>query len=230
MTRESFPPDWLERANRLALIARQLSTTVHDVNNMLQVISGHAELLVKAPDANETMLKRGQLIGSQAQRATLALAELAEFAKDAGQRDETLRLIDIGRRALAMRAHALTRLRVSSAVEGDDVRVQGNTRRLLQIALNLIVNAEQALANTQHPTLGVSVSRAGDRAALTVEDSHAGVLPKSPMLPPTHDGPYGLGIGLEVSKWLAEQQRGTLTQEVALEGRRRWTLTLPTSS
>jgi C4-dicarboxylate-specific signal transduction histidine kinase len=227
MMRESPPPEWLERANRLALIARQLSTTVHDVNNMLQVISGHAELLVSAPDANETMLKRGQLIAGQAQRATLALAELAEFAKDAGQRDETVRLIDIGKRALAMRAHALTRLRVSSAVEGDDVRVQGNTRRLLQIALNLIVNAEHALANTQHPTLGISVSRTGDRAALTVEDSHEGALLKPPMLPPTHDGPYGLGIGLDVSKWLAAAQGGTLERTTAPGGGSRVTLFLP---
>ena len=45
------PPDlpWLERANRLALIVRQLSTTIHDVNNMLVVIAGYTALLASDP-------------------------------------------------------------------------------------------------------------------------------------------------------------------------------------
>ena len=39
----TLSPPWLERANHLALAARLLAGAVHDVNNLLQVISGQAD-------------------------------------------------------------------------------------------------------------------------------------------------------------------------------------------
>ena len=225
MIRE-FSPDWLEKANRLALIVRQLSTTVHDVNNMLQVISGHAELLVTAPGATEVMLKRGGMINAQAQRATLALTELAEFAKDVSERQETVQLLEIGQRALSMRSQALSRLRVASVVEGDAISIHGNSRRLVQIALNLIVNAEKALAGRPDPRLRIAVARAGNRAELVVEDTSTAGAAKTP-LTASSDVPFSLGIGLEVSKWLAAQQQGTLEHVTLATGGSRATLSLP---
>jgi signal transduction histidine kinase len=218
MTRESFPPEWLERANRLALIARQLSTTIHDVNNLLQVISGHAELLHKAPGASDVVIRRGQTIGAQAERATTALAELAAFAKDAGDRTETVGLRDLAQRAMTMRSHSLSKLRVPVVVDGEEVKVRGSSRRLLQIVLNLIVNAEQALAGAQAPRLRVGVARAGDRAELTVEDNADARQAQDP---------YGLGIGLDVSRWLAAEQNGSLEVVTIPTGGSKVTLTLP---
>ena len=215
-----YSPEWLERANRLALIARQLSTTIHDVNNMLQVIGGHAELLVKAPEASDVMLRRGKAIGEQAQRATIALAELAAFAKDVSDRSERVGLRATAEQALAMRAQAFARLRVRPAVEGEEVMVQGNPRRMLQIALNLIVNAEEALAGTPAPQLQVGVARVGDRVELIVEDNAAGGPARSD----------GLGIGFEVSNWLASQQSGSLERVSLSTGGSRVTLSIPAGS
>jgi two-component system C4-dicarboxylate transport sensor histidine kinase DctB len=216
---ETPTPLWLERANRLALIARHLSTTIHDVNNMLQVISGHAELLVKAPGATEVMLRRGQAIGTQAQRATIALAELAAFAKDVNDQTETVGLRAVAEQALGMRAHALAKLRLSPKVEGDELRVRGNSRRLLQIALNLIVTAEQAMAGTPAPRLRVRVAAVGECAELTVEHNGTGAS-ATPDL-------YDLGVDLEVSRWLADQQGGSLEHVSLTDGGARATLSMP---
>jgi C4-dicarboxylate-specific signal transduction histidine kinase len=201
------------------LIARQLSTTIHDVNNMLQVISGHAELLVKAPGATDVMLRRGQAIGTQAQRATVALAELAAFAKDTSDRTETVDLRALAGQALAMRAPALGKLRVSASIEGDEATVRGNSRRLLQIALNLIVNAEQALAGASSPRFRVVVARVGECAELSV-DSSGGA-------PPANRDPDELGIGQSVSEWLAAEQGGSLSAITLPDGGSRATLSMP---
>jgi C4-dicarboxylate-specific signal transduction histidine kinase len=107
------------------------------------------------------------------------------------------------------------------SVEGEEVKVRGSSRRLLQIVLNLIVNAEQALAGTPAPRLRVAVARAGDRAELTVEDNGLSAGDKR--------DPYGLGIGLDVSKWLAEQQRGSLERTAFPTGGSKATLLLPPS-
>ena len=52
-------PDWLERVNRLAIIATLVPGTVHDVNNALQVISGSAELLGLSGGSAENVTRRG---------------------------------------------------------------------------------------------------------------------------------------------------------------------------
>lgn len=227
MAPTSFSPEWLERANYLALIARQLSTTIHDVNNILQVIGGHAELLQRGPGANEVSMRRGETISTQALRATSLLAELGAFARDLGDRIETVGLRDTAQRALAMRSQALSRLKVSSVLQGDELRVHGNPRRLLQIVLNLVVNAEQALTGAPLPQLRLAVALVGNRAQLTVDEN--GVTnPTTPQAPrPDGQSVPSLGIGFSVSQWLAGEHNGTLERVPLPRGGSRATLSLP---
>ena len=42
---EHPPDEWIEAANCLATVAQQLSSVVHEANNMLQVIAGSAEMI-----------------------------------------------------------------------------------------------------------------------------------------------------------------------------------------
>lgn len=227
MAPTSYPPEWLERANYFALIARQLSTTIHDVNNILQVIGGHAELLQRGPDANDVSMRRGETISTQALRATSLLAELGAFARDVGDRTETVGLRETAQRAMAMRSQALSRLKVSSVLQGDELKVRGNPRRLLQIVLNLVVNAEQALTGAPLPQLRVAIAQVADRALLTVDEN--GVANPTAVQPPPGDGQSAasLGIGFSVSQWLAAQQSGTLDRVPLPRGGSRATLSLP---
>src|SRR5215471_6328139 len=84
--------EWLERANRLALTARLLASTVHDINNALQVISGNGELLEQAPSADEKTIRRAQTIRTHARRASGVLADLMAFVKDANEQRQPIAL------------------------------------------------------------------------------------------------------------------------------------------
>jgi two-component system C4-dicarboxylate transport sensor histidine kinase DctB len=227
-------PEWLERANRLALIARVVSSTVHDVNNALQVISGSAELLEMAPGASEAVLRRGRAIGTQAKRASDLLNELSGFVRDARDRAERVGLHQVASQALAMRHYSLNKLRVTTAVEGDEVWVEANARELLQVLLNLVINAEQAIGETGEARLRVLLAREGQTATLSVEDNGAGVpadavdtLFDARMTAPGASG--DLRIGLGVSRWLAGRMNGTLTHAPADGGGARFVLSLPVS-
>jgi len=227
-------PAWLERANRLSLIARVVSSTVHDVNNALQVVSGSAELLEMAPGATEAVLRRGQAIGTQAKRASALLNELSTFVRDTRDRPERVSLQALATQALAMRHYSLAKLRVASAVEGEELFVDANPRELLQVLLNLVINAEQALAATPEGQLRIAVSRDGSHAAVTVEDTGPGVAPEAAgrlfeaeMLPPNESG--DLHIGLAVSRWLTSRMTGTLTYAPAAVRGACFTLRLPIS-
>jgi signal transduction histidine kinase len=223
---------WLERANRLALTARLLSSTVHDINNALQVISGNSELLELAPSADALVIKRGQTIRTHARRASGLLTELMAFAKDVDDRTGTVTLHAIATQAVSMRQYALTKLRVAVTVEGDEGPVTGNPRHLVQVVLNLVANAERALAGRSGATLRLHVRVDGERVSLSVSDNGPGLDPAMEArlfsaAPASVDATDGLGIGLGVSTWLAEQHGGTLTYARVPDGGSAFTLSLP---
>lgn len=211
------PPDWLERANRLALTARLLSSTVHDVNNALQVIAGSVELLQMTPAANEMVQRRITAIDTQSKRASKLLQDLTEFVRDARSAPETIDLKALAEQVVATRHYAVTKLRITASVAGEPVKVSANPKHVQQIVLNLVVNAEDA----QCSTLVIRTGRNGDQAELLVEDSGSRAMDKTAR--------ENLGIGLEVSTWLAQKNGGTVTYEPAADGFRA-KLSLPAAS
>jgi C4-dicarboxylate-specific signal transduction histidine kinase len=225
--------DWLERANRLALTSALLSTTVHEANNALQVISGSAEMLNASPPADVSG-RRTDAIGAHARRASALLAELSAFARDESTAPMVLDLAQIGQRALSLRQYALAKLKIESVFEtaGDPRTVVANQRVLLQIVLNLVLNAEQALSQKSFGRIGLSVRGESGRVTLTVDDDGPGVaadiVPRlfTPLMYAT-DG--RLGIGLAVAKQLAERYGGTVEYQPRSPGGARFTVSLPVS-
>jgi signal transduction histidine kinase len=206
-------PEWLERANRFALVSRLLSSTVHDVNNALQVIAGSVELLQMAPAASEMVQRRVVAIDTQAKRASKLLQELSDFVRDARESAERFDLAALCRQVIATRHYSLTKLRIDAAVEGDAVFVMANPRHAQQILLNLVVNSEEAQATS----LRIRVAVHGNHGTAAIEDNAAASGAQQP---------GNLGIGLEVSTWLAEKNGGSLTREPLASGSRT-TLSLP---
>jgi signal transduction histidine kinase len=208
--------EWLERANRLALTSRLLSSTVHDVNNALQVIAGSVELLQMQPAASEMVQRRIAAIDTQAKRATKLLQDLSDFARDARSAPERFDLTGLALQVLTARHYSLTKARIAATTVGDPVTVMANPRHIQQILLNLVVNAEEA----QPSALSIAVGVEGAKAVVTIEDN-------APALSRADLGPANLGIGLEVCSWLAELNGGTVVREPSPTGGSRAFLRLP---
>jgi two-component system C4-dicarboxylate transport sensor histidine kinase DctB len=225
--------DWLERANRLALTSALLSTTVHEVNNALQVISGSAEMLNTSPPADVTG-RRTDAIGAHARRASALLAELSAFARDESTAPMVLDLAQIGQRALSLRQYSLAKLKIESVFEtaGDPRTVVAHQRMLLQIVLNLVVNAEQALTKKGFGRIGLSVRGESGRVTLAVDDDGPGVAADivPGLFTPSMCATDGrLGIGLAVAKQLAERYGGTVEYHPRIPVGARFTVALPVS-
>jgi C4-dicarboxylate-specific signal transduction histidine kinase len=232
MSFQDFTPEWLARANRLATVAAVLSTTVHEANNALQIISGSAEMLGGAT-ASDVVARRSSAIGTQARRASALLAELSAFAKEDSGEGGVQNRVDaaqVAQRALAMRQYTLARLSIQSTFEGSEALppVAARPRPILQIVLNLLLNAERALTGRDGGKIAVTAASCHGRVCLTVDDNGPGVPVsardhlfelRTSLTGPTGPAGDGLGIGLPVSKWLAEREGGTLAlAESALGG------------
>jgi C4-dicarboxylate-specific signal transduction histidine kinase len=234
MTAASLSPDWFERVNRLAIIAALVPGTVHDINNALQVISGSAELLgLAAGGAAEQITRRGLAISEQARRATGSLAELTELVRDGSEGAQRFNLKELADRAVVLRQHALCKGKIEAAVDGVDVPVRANPRQVLQIVLNLVLNAERAVAGRSDARFQITTARTDRSATLTVSDNGDGVnedLRATLFAQPTSAGrnlPQQLGIGLFVSTALAARNGGQLTYAPAASGGSTFMLTLP---
>ncbi len=223
---------WLERVNRLSLLSRLVSSTLHDVNNALQVIGGGVELLQMNP-ADVGAVSRA--IGGRTESVNRLLQELSHFVRDTGSVPEAIDLRALAEQSLALRHFALSRLRATREVEGQAAIVHAVRREVLQVVLNLLVNAEMALPGVAGPRVRVVIAPAGDGAALSVEDNGPGVPAEHldglfERRPPPRENPVDrLGIGLAVSRALAERCGGTLTYTPREPTGAIFTLALPAS-
>jgi len=226
------PPDWLDRANRLATIAWLLSTTVHDANNILQVVSGNAEMVEGLAAGNEQLFKRANSIGVNARKASALLGELLDFARDGAAEPSVLDLRQIAERALALRLYAMKKLRLVGTIEGETgIRVRTHPRDFVQVVVNLIVNAERALEDRPGGTIALKVGGDAAMGTVAVEDSGPG-LPADrrdgDVFASRLDGADGrLGVGLAVARRLAEKHGGALTYAPRAGSGCVFTLSLP---
>ena len=222
--------DWLALVNRQALAVRLIATTVHDVNNILQVVSGAAEVLALDPSP-PAVAKRTTSIVGQAAAATAVLAGLTAFVRAESDARDGARPLALAQQVLAFRQHALRKGRITAVAAGDDPECAMARHRLQQVLLNLVLNAETALGGRLEARVTIAVS-AGDPVRIVVDDTGPGWAPGAagaadPWPPVPGPAPGALGLGLRVSRDLLAAVGGTLETGDAPEGGARVTISIP---
>ncbi len=142
-------------------------------------------------------------------------------------------LDDVARRAAALLAPraAEAGVTIDRAGGADALVAIGESRRMLQVAVNLVANAVRYAPRGSAVVL--SLRREGARALLTVADAGQGIAAadqarifgKFERLDPGEPG--GSGLGLYIARRLAEAMGGTLTVDSAPGEGARFTLALP---
>jgi two-component system C4-dicarboxylate transport sensor histidine kinase DctB len=144
---------------------------------------------------------------------------------------------DLTTRAVGLRTFAIGRARLTMVFEPPKtgiVDVQGHAGLLLQAVLNMIVNAEQALAGQRGGTMRVEIDPAPGWVVVRVADNGQGIDPAiaDRLFEPfatTKSREESSGLGLYVARQIAEQHGGTLMLEPASAGAS-FALRLPTLS
>lgn len=142
-------------------------------------------------------------------------------------------LADIARRAaglLSVRA-AEREVRIDKPGEGDSLPAIGEFRRVLQIMMNLLVNAIRY--SPEGGMVWIRFERDGDIASVTVADlgkgiaadDQARIFDKFERVDPNEPG--GTGLGLYIARRLARAMGGDLVVDSAPGQGARFTLTLP---
>jgi signal transduction histidine kinase len=223
--------------NRAATVVRLLSGVAHEVNNALQVIGGTTELLQAMPGLPAPVVDGLQRITVQNTRAATALQDLMTFARQKVDGSARANLREIAARSAALRSFAIGRARLSIAVDAPPTGrflVSGNAGLLQQALLNLIDNAEQALAGQQGGAIRVALEESAGYVVLRVSDNGPGVerTAANDLFTPfftTRSREEASGLGLSVARLVAEQCGGTLVLEDRGPGAT-FTMRLPAAS
>jgi signal transduction histidine kinase len=227
-------PEQLARINRVATAARFVSALAHELNNSLQVMSGLVELLAEREDLPNDVLLRIERIGTHADRASDTIRQVASYVRERPQAAERLDLGAIVDRGLKLRSYELGRAGVAIVwdVPGEPFAVRGSATDLHQAILNLLANAQEALANAATRELRLDLTRTADRIRLSIVDTGPGVPAdvRERIFDPfftTHAATGARGLGLTVAAQIAAAHGGSLSLADGKAGATTFVLELP---
>jgi len=225
----------LEEQDRLVSLGLLSASVAHELNTPLAVLHGSIEKLIETTGDQQTLERLARM-----QRVTMRLRRISEslvdFSKVRNQRMEPLAL-----RPLVDEAWGLVAIdEKSSSVEFENCvraedRATGNSDRLVQVFVNLLRNALNAI---ESPGGRIEAhSRPADRGGqhwiqITVEDNGRGIPPD--VLPDIFDAfvttrldASGTGLGLTVAEGIVTQHGGTISASNRAEGGARLEVWLP---
>ena len=196
----------VSRAERLASLGRIAASAAHEINNPLSFVTGGIEHAAAnlppsaSPEVHEAL--------ADALDGARRIRRIVEDLR-AGTRpeEEPARAVDAARaaRTALKMAEGHTRPRARVRVELPELpRVVGEESRLVQVFLNLVVNAAEAIPEGRRDAHEIAVTgrREGDAVVVEVRDTGAGIPPdllarvKEPFFTTK---PVGEGTGLGLS-------------------------------
>jgi PAS domain S-box-containing protein len=211
----------LIQAEKLAAMGQMLAGVAHELNNPLTAILGVTELVREREGLDESMKRQLDLTHRQARRAARIVQNLLEFSLPASPQRKVIDLSTIIERTLQLHEHSLRRnqVAVDFTPRSDLPPVVGDANQLIQVFLNLVSNAEQAIREVRESgRIQIRLSAASGNVIVTVQDDGVGISPEA--MPKLFDPFYttkrpggGTGLGLSICLSIAREHGGTIQAE-----------------
>jgi PAS domain S-box-containing protein len=238
VTRSKQVEEQLLQTEKLAVVGQMIAGVAHELNNPLTAILGVSDLL-RERATDDAARRQTELVQQQARRAANIVQSLLTFSRPSAAAQETISVGDLVQRALNLQQDSLrkNKIEVELRAEPEDLPpVRGDSGQLLQVFLNLIVNAEQAIRETRdHGLLRVRLGRAANMLSISFEDDGAGVPPEllhkifDPFFTTKRPG-GGAGLGLTICLAIAKEHGGTIEALNAPGGGAVFRVLLPAAS
>lgn len=209
----------LVQAGKLAALGQLVTGVAHEINNPLATIMGQAEMLSRRL-SDPGQLERVAKIADCAMRAATIVRGLQTFVRPQPNEVVPLDLRDVVSRVVAVRRDAMQFNGIALVEDLPESLplVLGDAGQLEQVVLNLVLNAEQAVATASAPRIAIGLNVHDSRVRLIIADTGPGIpadiLPRifEPFF--TTKAPnQNSGLGLSICHSIVQNHGGRLIAE-----------------
>jgi len=225
------------QSERLAAMGAMIGGVAHELNNPLTAIMGVSELL-QDTETSEGSRKQLAILQQQARRAAEIVQNLTYFSRPPAPGKSKINLVEVVERTLNLHAYSLRKnnITVDFLKEAGVPYALGDPHQLMQVFLNLILNAEHAIRDARDKgTLRIRLGKSENSVWVSFHDDGPGI-PKE-NLPSIFDPFYttkrpgrGTGLGLSICKSVMKEHSGSIEAANTPDGGAVFTVTLPVSS
>jgi len=225
----------LTQSEKLAALGQFVAGIAHELNNPLQGVLGHLELLRVTGAFPKQLRKEVQTIYREADRAAKIVRNLLVFAGSRRLARRAVSLPPILQKVIALRSAACRAADIEVVRHYDQKmpRVQSDPLLLHQVFLNIMMNAEQSIAATGRPgRIEITSTKTGDRLVTTVRDTGLGIQEEalSRIFEPfytTKEVGKGTGLGLAIAYGIVQEHGGEILAANHPDGGATFTVELP---
>jgi PAS domain S-box-containing protein len=222
----------LRQAQKMEAIGQLAAGVAHDFNNILTVIQGHAGLLQQKLEVSSSQGKSVEQITRAAARAATLIRQLLMFSRKQVMQFRYLDLNDILRNSIKMLERLVgEHVQIDFRPQSPIPAVHADASMMEQIAMNLAVNARDAMPNGGRVSITTALQtihraptpldperRDGEYLCLTFSDTGAGMDTQilSRIFEPfftTKAVGKGTGLGLSTVFGIVRQHQGWLEVE-----------------
>ena len=221
--------DELRQAQKMEAVGRLAGGVAHEFNNVLMIISGYADQILRDPELPESDRAHcGQLIEAT-RRATVLVRQLLAFSRKHPIRRQTVDINAIVKDISKMLQPLLsTRIHLVVSCPEEKLMVKADPSQLELMIMNLVINARDAMPDggilsllTSSETLREEVAlpeAPKEFVVLQINDTGIGMPPeiKQRIFEPffsTKEVGKGTGLGLSMVYGIVEQADGHITVE-----------------
>jgi signal transduction histidine kinase len=232
--------DRLTQSDKLAALGQFVAGIAHELNNPLQGVLGHLELLRVTGAFPKHLRREVQTIYREADRAARIVRNLLVFAGSRRLARRNVSLNAVLHKIMVLRQDACRAQQIELVRHYNEKlpRVKSDPLLLHQVFFNMMMNAEQAIAATGKPgriEIRTTMSAYGDRIIATVRDSGRGIPPDSltRIFEPfysTKEVGKGTGLGLAIAYGIVQEHGGQIAAANHPDGGAVFTVELPIGS
>lgn len=222
----------LIQSGKLAALGELAAGVAHEIGNPLSAISGYAQMLRKGKIGDDAKLEFLIEIEKETEFIERIISDLLDFSRPATGGPHPVDLVETLDAALkTASAHkAFKGVTVTREVDENTPAVMANRKEILQIGINLFMNAAQSMPAGGE--ISLTVTGMNDSAVFTVADRGPGVpghlLDKifDPFFTTKPTG-IGTGLGLSICYRIIEKLGGRIAYAQRPDGGAMFTVTLP---
>lgn len=206
----------LLQADKLSSIGLLAAGVAHEVNTPLAVISTYAQMLAKQVSEDDQKSRLLEKIAKQTFRASEIVNSLLNFSRTSAGEFADVDLNRVVEETVSLVQHQIERahVRIDMKLESDLPSIRGNSGKLQQVFLNLVLNARDAMEGSGG-ALTIRTSSDSSTARVEVTDTGQGIAAEN--LARIYDPFFttkvarkGTGLGLSVTYGIVQEHGGSI--------------------